>query len=202
MYRYVALKFRYILLLLIVMTTGRGCASHTPSRTSIATTTCDNPYTKHIRNLPGTPNIRVETSCGDYTFTDKKLVLAISMFVQEYSREFNMDEKDVWKLLSSLRIELSAIPRTVSGVYDINGNPIVDAYVTGLALSKDHIWVEIKTSQIWSSSLAHELVHIIIWRSNQIHGDPDHEGPEFSGWTPKHTQFIKRFNLDLLDLEI
>ena len=32
-----------------------------------------------------------------------------------------------------------------------------------------------------------------------VHGDPDHEGLEFSGWTPEHTKMIKRVNDKLLD---
>ena len=71
-----------------------------------------------------------------------------------------------------------------------------------MSISKDIIWVEIKTPQIWSSSLAHELVHIIIWRTKRVHADPDHEGTQFSGWTPEHTQFLERFELRLLDLEL
>ena len=196
------LKFRYILLFLFVLTLGRGCASQSPSLSSITKTTCEQKYLKQSRVLPGTPGIRVITACGDYTFTDEKLRTALMLFVQEYASDFGVQEKEVWASLTSLNIELSAIPRTVSGAYDINGNPVKDVYVTGLALSKDYIWVEIKTSQIWSSSLAHELVHIIIWRANQVHGDPDHEGGEFSGWTQQHTRFIKSFNLHLLDLEI
>ena len=128
--------------------------------------------------------------------------MAISLFVENYAEEFNMTNQKVWSLLTSLNIELSAIPRTVSGAYSINGKYISSVPVSGLAISKDYIWVEIRTSQIWSSSLAHELIHIIIWRTNQVHGDPDHEGPLFSGWSKEHTIFLKRFNRELLELEI
>ena len=74
--------------------------------------------------------------------------------------------------------------------------------VNGLALDKDNIWVEIKTSKIYHSALIHELVHIMIWRDNIIHGDPDHEGEKFSGWTEAHTRVIKTVNNKLLDLDI
>ena len=72
---------------------------------------------------------------------------------------------------------------------------------TALTLYDDP-FLHLKTSQIWSSALIHELVHIIIWKQNNVHGDPDHEGKEFSGWTKKHTQLIKKVNLILLDAEI
>ena len=85
----------------------------------------------------------------------------------------------------------------------MKGRLVKDAAVTGLALTPTNIWVEIKTSQIWSSSLAHELVHIIIWKQNAgIHADPDHEGSEYSGWSKQHTSFIKSFNKMLLEKEI
>ena len=122
------------------------------------------------------------------------------MFVKDYARVFDISEVEVWAMLTNLEIEVSAIPRIVKSAYDVKGRPVKEAYVTGLALSPTHIWVEVKTSQIWSSSLAHELVHVIIWKQNAgIHGDPDHEGDQFSGWQKKHTEFIKKFNIDLLD---
>ncbi len=125
------------------------------------------------------------------------------MFVEDYSVEFGISEPKIWEMLSGLEIEVSAIPRVVSGAYDVKGNPVKDVYVTGLALSPSHIWVEVKTSQIWSSSLAHELVHVIIWKQNEgVHGDPDHEGTKFSGWKARHTSFIKFFNRRLLDKDI
>ena len=109
----------------------------------------------------------------------------------------------MWSLISNLSIEVSVLPRTVDGVFDVKGNFLKkDVLVSGLALNPNLIWVEVKTSQIWSSSLAHELVHIIIWRTQGVHGDPDHEGRQFSGWTSKHTDFLKKFKLKLIDLEI
>ena len=91
----------------------------------------------------------------------------------------------------------------MNAAYDINGELLTgEVPVSGLAMNKDLIWVEIRTSQIWSSSLIHEIVHVIIWRKNIVHGDPDHEGPDFSGWTKEHTKLIKRVNKILLNAEI
>lgn len=127
----------------------------------------------------------------------------LHMFVKDFSREFDISESEIWGMLSGLEIEVSAIPRVVISAFDVKGKPVANVNVTGLALSPSHIWVEVKTSQIWSSSLTHELIHVIIWKQNAgIHGDPDHEGLEFSGWKRKHTVFIKQFNLMLLDKNI
>tara|TARA_Y100000310_G_C20435039_1_gene693332 strand:- start:224 stop:667 length:444 start_codon:yes stop_codon:yes gene_type:complete len=142
------------------------------------------------------------SECNDYIFNKNKLGQVIKIFIDEYSAEFNISPDKVWILLFNLKIEVSAISRSVPAAFDVSGNPLKNTPVSGLALSKNKIWVEIKTSQIWSSALAHELIHIIIWRKNNVHGDPDHEGNEFSGWTKKHTNFIKTFNKHLLDLEI
>jgi len=131
------------------------------------------------------------------------MAIVLDIFVENYSHTFNMPEPAVRRLLSNLKIEVSAIPRTVHAAYDVGGKLLKgDIPVSGLALRKDWIWVEIKTSQIWSSSLIHELVHVVIWRLNKVHGDPDHEGNQFSGWTKKHTAFINKLNKILLDLEL
>ena len=156
------------------------------------------------RVILGTPNIITTSSrCKDYQFNSESLKMALDVFVQEYADSFGIAEPLVWESLRNLRIEVSAIPRGVRAAYDVNGKYLEgNIPVSGLALSDKHIWVEIKTTQIWSSSLVHELVHIIIWRNNRVHGDPDHEGKEFSGWTKKHTELIKKINKILLDAEI
>ncbi len=178
-----------------------GCASNNSS--SIKKVDCTTLRSVKVV-IPGTPNITMRTTrCVDYMFALDKMKKVIHMFVEDYSKEFSIDETEIWALLSGLEIEVSAIPRIVKSAFDVNGKLVKDAHVTGLALSDSHIWVEVKTSQIWSSSLAHELVHVIIWKQNAgIHGDPDHEGDMFSGWKKEHTKFIKQFNRDLFDNDL
>ena len=48
----------------------------------------------------------------------------------------------------------------------------------------------------------HELVHIALWNSGNILGDPDHEGEEYSGWTREHTKMIKDLNTVLANINI
>ena len=155
--------------------------------------------------LSGLPNITlITTRCIDYKFDHKNLEYSIKLFVSEYSKHFNVEESLIWSYLTNLKIESSIYPREVYAAYDSKGNYLEGGVpVSGLALSKNRIWVEIKTSKIYTSSLVHELVHIIIWNENLgIHGDPDHEGEKFSGWSKKHTRFIKMTNLILQDLDI
>jgi hypothetical protein len=186
--------------LTILIPTSNGCVTYT----GVSVIEADCTKTRVDTAIPGTPGIKTRASfCDDYMFDSNALKLAIKIFIKEYSEEFNTSEEEVWRLLSGLLIEVSAIPRSVHAAYDVNGKLIKgDVPVSGLALSKDHIWVEIKTSQIWSSALVHELIHIMIWRSNNVHGDPDHEGSEFSGWSKQHTDFIKRMKNILLSAEI
>jgi len=142
----------------------------------------------------------VTTSCNDYKFDPKKLHDILDYFVIEYSSEFSVNEHDVWDLLSGLTIETSVLPREEKNIYSVDGKLLKTSPVSGLALSKDWIWVELKTKFACHSSLVHELVHIMIWRKQKIHGDPDHEGEEYVGWTKKHTEMIDRLNVKLCDL--
>ena len=186
----------------LVSTSFTSCAGKQGAEVSIEKTSCLS--SRSFTTIKGTPGITMSTSnCEDYRFKEEKIRKAIMLFVEDYSEEFNIPELEVWSLISNLSIEVSVLPRTVDGVFDVKGNFLKkDVLVSGLALNPNLIWVEVKTSQIWSSSLAHELVHIIIWRTQGVHGDPDHEGKQFSGWTSKHTDFLKRFKLRLIDLEI
>ena len=167
---------------------------------------CIRDSTKHkIRQyVPGTKSIFLEVSrCQDYSFTPSHLSHAISIFTAEYAKTHDMTYEEVSSKLAGLTIEVSIIPKVLKNVYDIDGKFISEPIgVTGLAISKNRIWVEVKTSKIFDSALFHELVHVIIWRENIVHGDPDHEGDQFSGWTKKHTLMLKRLKHNLMDLDL
>ena len=181
---------------------SNGCVFSSGNQSNIVKVDCSNINSINLTKLPA--NIVLLAQCNDYLFKEESLTKAIELFVQEYSETFETDPAVVWAHLYGLKIELSIIPRVVKAAYSVEGELIKgEVPVSGLAISPKHIWVEIKTSQIWSSSLIHELVHIVIWNQNSgIHADPDHEGKQFSGWTEKHTKFIKDLNIQLLDLGI
>ena len=189
---------KFLLLIVVIFPGTRGCV-HKPQNVIQFDCTKRGGYV-----IPGTPNIRVSASrCNEYIYKKQAMSNVINLFVERYSAEFDLSKKRVWQLLENLSIEVSSIPKTVKNVYDVNGNFLSeDTPIVGLAINKNNIWVEIKTSRIWTSALAHELVHIIIWRVNLVHGDPDHEGNMYTGWTKKHTKFIKRFNNELFELEL
>ena len=189
-----------ILLILLFLPGSTSCTSSIDKSSVVKFDCRDN---MHGQVIPGTPNIKLlVSSCDDYIFKEQQMLNALEIFVKIYAENFSITELEVWKKISSLSIEVSALPKTVSSAFDIKGNLINNVPVSGLAISKDLIWVEIRTKNIWSSSLVHELVHIIIWRNQIHHGDPDHEGKEYSGWSQKHSQLIKEVNNRLLDLDI
>ena len=191
------LKKTFFTFLLFSITLFPGCP--TKHYSSIYNSDCrNNKLTKYIS---GMPNISTQTSlCHDYRFSEQKLAEVISIFVVEYSNEFNIPKKEIWEHLSGLKIEMSAIPRVIKFGYSVEGKLLENTPVIGLALSKKRIWVEIKTNLIADSALIHELVHIIIWNQQGVHADPDHEGEEFSGWTEQHSKLISRLRFLLLDL--
>ena len=194
-------KNLYMLTLIFLILPIRGCKNEAISP-SIIEYDCRRDVYETL--IPGTPGISIKASrCIDYVFKPDKMSVAISLFVKSYSQIFDLSQSEVWDLISGLTIEVSVIPKTVANVYSIDGKFLNEKTpVSGLAYSEKLIWVEIKTNQIWSSSLIHELVHIVIWRSNGVHGDPDHEGSQFSGWNSKHTKLIKDINVELLELDI
>ena len=181
---------------------SNGCVSNNGNKNNIIRVDCNNINAFNLSKLP--VDMVLLSKCDDYLYREEALVKAIEIFVQEYAETFEIDSAVIWSHLYGLKIELSIIPRVVKAAYSMDGKLLKgDVPVSGLALSPKHIWVEIKTSQIWSSSLIHELVHIIIWNQNSgIHADPDHEGEQYSGWTEQHTKFIKDLNIQLLDLGI
>ena len=192
---------KFLTISLIILFPGSNACYH---QTSSSVTQSDCAVSSLVQKIPGTPGVVTFTShCKDYRFDIRSMKVALDIFSKEYALEFDVTEREAMSLLSGLRIELSAIPRSVHAAYSVEGElQQGDVPVNGLALDRDNIWVEVKTSSISHSALIHELIHIIIWRQNIVHGDPDHEGEQFSGWSSKHTKLIKRVNSILLDAGI
>lgn len=83
---------------------------------------------------------------------------------------------------------------------DKDGFPI---RASGLTTSANNIRVYIGDKRVLSeTSLFHELIHTMIIRKGFRHGDPDHEGSNFEGWTRQHTGLIKEMRMESADLGI
>jgi len=64
-------------------------------------------------------------------------------------------------------------------------------------------WSGTMPGRLYDTSLVHELVHVAIYaKTNGEHGDPDHEGTKYQGWTKEHTKFIKETNSVLEGMDI
>ena len=57
--------------------------------------------------------------------------------------------------------------------------------------------------RIWKTSFVHELLHVAINAKNGgTHGDPDHEGSMWPGWSTRHTDFIHKMNMVLRKVDL
>ena len=194
-------KTMLLLAFLILFIPIRGCKNEVLTPSIVHFDCRTSAIEKNVPELPGV--VMAASRCEDWVFDTQKLSEAVHIFAREYSVAFDVEYESVINNLAGLRITVSAIPRTVRAAYDINGKFLEkEVPVNGLALDRNNIWVEVKTSKIHHSALIHELVHIIIWRNQVVHGDPDHEGSNFSGWNKEHTKLIKQVNSLLLDLNI
>tara|TARA_R110002110_G_scaffold26039_3_gene96187 strand:+ start:2264 stop:2728 length:465 start_codon:yes stop_codon:yes gene_type:complete len=128
--------------------------------------------------------------------------IAINIFYKHWHLKFGDRKQRVYKTLNKIMIEWAPEENKQLLGYSISGK-ISRGKVKGIALSQTYIKVQ-KTiyERIASTSLIHELVHVALWNSGNILGDPDHEGTLYEGWTPKHTKMIKEVNRILADIDI
>ena len=131
----------------------------------------------------------------------RDVALAIVVFADEWAVTFGKSCETL-DALHELMVEWSSAIRKVSGYY-LNGQPYVNREVVGLALSPRWIWIKIQPGKnICSTSFVHELVHVAIWAIKETDGDPDHEGNKYPGWSPAHTEFVKRVNETLCQINL
>jgi multimeric flavodoxin WrbA len=94
-------------------------------------------------------------------------------------------------MLEKVMIEWGRETRVSNGGYNLKGSPNQTGSIIGLVKSKNMIWVwEGYGHKISESALFHELVHLAIRAVHGKHGDPDHEGPKYRGWTRAHSEMI------------
>ena len=134
--------------------------------------------------------------------TTKNTSIAIKIFYKRWKKDFGDKEQGVYKALNNLMIEwVSPSDKEILG-YSMDGK-VVRGKVKGIALSPTYIKVrKTQYERIASTSLMHELTHVALWNSGKILGDPDHEGPAYSGWTNEHTKMIKELNRLLANINI
>ncbi len=124
------------------------------------------------------------------TYPKHKTALAMMVFYHHWNRWFDDEDLVVKKALENVMIEWGTKKRIIKRGYSIKGELRENITVVGLTKSKSYIWVwEGNLHSISESSLIHELVHIAL-RAKQGHGDSDHEGSKYGGWTIDHSAMI------------
>ncbi len=151
--------------------------------------------------IPGFDKAAVIVESCDF-FRREKVAIAFRVFESEWAKSFG-HSKIVSDNLAEMIVTFSFERRTVDG-YDIFGRGIKTGDLLGSTISKNAVWVLVKptTDRICDTSLAHELVHASIWALNKSHGDPDHLGNKYYGWTQHHNLIIQNVNDHLCELGI
>ncbi len=132
-------------------------------------------------------------------FPGEQVSMALIIFYLHWYGAFQDPADAVLNNLNNLIIEWESEKMKFHNGYGMDGKFISEGVAVGLAHGKEHIQVYAPTSaDIYETSLVHELVHVSIYASNAYgHGDPDHEGNKYRGWTPRHTQLISEVNASL-----
>jgi len=124
------------------------------------------------------------------TYPKHKTALALMVFYHHWLNNFGDDDLKVKAALEKVMITWGLEKRIIKKSYNLKGEAHTDSTVVGITRSDSVIWVwrghEYKISE---SSLIHELVHVAL-RAKYGHGDSDHEGTKYNGWTSRHSEMI------------
>lgn len=176
-----------------------------PSPTSASGTNQCNQHKKNSPQMVKVPSFentwQMQRGCSFPT--QQNISYALKLFYKKWKDKFGDKDGLVLKNMNNLMIEWDDKEKIITGTgFDINGKPLTGR-ARGLTLLPGYLWVwENKYRRIAATALVHELVHAALWAQNGAHGDPDHEGPDFFGWTVEHTRFIKEINDLLARLDI
>ena len=127
------------------------------------------------------------------TYPKHQTALAMMVYYHHWLEYFGDDDGSVKAALEKVMITWDTkkkIRKNGLRGYHLDGEPAGTSTIIGLTQTDSSIWVwEGYFHKISESSLMHELVHISL-RAKYGHGDADHEGPKYYGWTPMHSAMI------------
>jgi len=125
------------------------------------------------------------------TYPVHQTALALFVFYHQWLENFGDHNMAVRGMLENVMIEWGKEKRSSKGGYNLRGEPNQSGIIIGIVESKSMIWVwEGYGHKISESALFHELTHLAIRAVHGKHGDPDHEGPKYRGWTLAHSKMI------------
>ena len=124
------------------------------------------------------------------TYPKHETALALMIFYHHWLDYFGDDDLKVKNMLEQVMITWDTKKKVAKKSYDLHGELNEGRDVIGLTLTDTTTWVwEGYFHKISESSLIHELVHLAL-RAKNGHGDSDHEGSKFDGWTSLHSEMI------------
>ena len=137
-------------------------------------------------------------------FDPNETALAMFLFYVHYVEEFGDEGNKVNFWLHDLTVIWTDQIIKMRGYgFKVNGKPAASNKAFGLTLNGGRV-IKVYTrrpismidkKKISKTSFVHELLHVAINAKNGgVHGDPDHEGSQWPGWTPRHTEFINKVN--------
>jgi len=162
-------------------------------------------------DIPGYANAAQSNHTCDH-FDPNETSLAMFLFYIHYTEEFGDENQVVAKWLHNLTVVWTDQVIEMAGAgYHVNGNRAKTNTAFGLTTSHGRL-IKVYTrnrmsltdeKKIWKTSFVHELLHVAInAKHNGQHGDPDHEGNKWPGWTTRHTDFIHKMNMVLRKVDL
>ena len=173
----------------------------------ITNKTCSSVPADKLSKVPGYENTYQLTDDCDY-FYPSHTSLAIHIFYIEWVNKFGDPDNQLRHALNNLEIEYGTYQRRLSRVFSIDGTYRPEPTIVNGITSRNgryiFVWIgKGSHPKLSKTSFAHELVHVAIYASNYgEHGDPDHEGTVYKGWTLMHTRLIEDANKILKSMDL
>lgn len=125
------------------------------------------------------------------TYPVHQTAFALFIFYHQWMEHFEDHDMAVKAMLEKVMIQWDTKKRVSKKGYNIKGEPYENHKIIGVVETSSIIWVwEGHHHRMSESALIHELVHLAIRAQQGKHGDPDHEGPKYRGWTKAHSRMI------------
>ena len=162
-------------------------------------------------DIPGYANAAQANTTCDH-FDPNETSLAMFLFYLHYVEEFGDDNQVVAKYLHNLTvIWTDQIIEMAGAGYRVDGRRAESNTAFGVTMSHGGL-IKVYTRRpisltdkkmIWKTSFVHELLHVALNAKNGgKHGDPDHEGTQWEGWTIRYTDFIHKMNMVLKKVDL
>tara|TARA_B100001123_G_scaffold446273_1_gene600176 strand:- start:3690 stop:4307 length:618 start_codon:yes stop_codon:yes gene_type:complete len=136
---------------------------------------------------------QVVNDCDVYA--KHKVGLALLIYYHKWVEEFGDPDFKVREMLEKVMIQWGDQVKISKRGFSIDGEPFTNRNIIGRVMGPSVIWVfKGRENKISETALVHELVHLSIRAEYGEHGDPDHEGGKYGGWSVVHTHMIQEVN--------